>query len=48
MGHSITLKNGSGAQLKPRKETIKFLLDYSKALEVVKLKSGEEIDLIRN
>ena len=48
MGNSITLKDEYGAHTKPRKETIKFILDYSKALEVQKLTSGIEVSLIKN
>lgn len=48
MGNSVTLKDEYGAHTKPRKETIRFILDYSKALEVKKLKSGIEIDLMKN
>ncbi|MDZ7846394.1 MAG: hypothetical protein U5L96_06325 [Owenweeksia sp.] len=48
MAHSTTLNNGSGSQLKPRKDTIKFILDYSKAHKLLKLKQGLEIDLVQN
>lgn len=34
-------------QLQPKKETIKFLLDYSKALKVLKLKKTK-IDMNQN
>lgn len=48
MGNSITLKDEYGAHVKPRKETIRFILDYSKALEIKKLHSNMEIEVIRN
>jgi len=48
MGSTTTLKNEPGAYCKPRKETIQFLLNYSKALEVKKLASGEYVEFIRN
>ena len=48
MGNSTTLKDEYGAHTKPRKETIKFILDYSKALDVQKLKNGMDISLIKN
>ncbi|WP_417603793.1 hypothetical protein [Owenweeksia hongkongensis] len=48
MGNSTTLKDELGSHTKPRKETIRFILDYSKALEVKTLNSGMEIDLIKN
>ncbi|WP_417589867.1 hypothetical protein [Owenweeksia hongkongensis] len=48
MGNSTTLKDELGSHTKPRKETIRFILDYSKALEVKTLTSGMEIDLIKN
>lgn len=48
MGNSTTLKDELGSHTKPRKQTIKFILDYSKALEVKKLKSGIEINLMKN
>lgn len=48
MGNSTTLKDEYGAHTKPRKETIKFILDYSKALEVKTLESGLEVELIKN
>ncbi|WP_300669712.1 hypothetical protein [Soonwooa sp.] len=34
--------------LKPKKETIAFLLNYSKSLEVVKLKDGHPIGILKN
>ncbi len=43
-----TLDNKHGAALKPRKETIQFILNYSRALEVVRLKDNPDIDLIKN
>ncbi|AEV31778.1 hypothetical protein Oweho_0765 [Owenweeksia hongkongensis DSM 17368] len=48
MGNSTTLKDELGSHTKPRKETIRFILDYSKALEVKTLNSGMEIDMIKN
>ncbi len=48
MDNTITLKDEQDAHCKPRKETIRFILDYSKALDYKKLKSGIEIEMIRN
>ncbi len=48
MQNFTSLKHELEAQEKPRKDTIQFILNYSKALEVKKLKNGMEIDLIRN
>jgi len=48
MGNLTTLKDELGSHTKPRKETIRFILDYSKALEVKKLNSGMEVNLIKN
>ncbi len=48
MGNSTTLKDESGAHTKPRKETLQFILNYSKALEVKTLKSGMKVEMIRN
>jgi hypothetical protein len=48
MGNSTTLKDEYGAHTKPRKETLQFILNYSKALEIKKLKSGIEVEMIRN
>lgn len=48
MGNTTTLKDQRGADIKPRKETISFLLSYSKALEIVKLNNSEDVSLIRN
>ena len=48
MQNSITLKDGYGAHTKPRKETVQFILNYSKALEVKTLKSGVEVEYFKN
>ncbi len=48
MGNSTTLKDESGAHTKPRKETLQFILNYSKALEVKTLKNGMKVEMIRN
>jgi len=48
MDNTVTLKDEQGAYCKPKEETIRFILNYSKALEYKKLKSGIEIKLIRN
>lgn len=38
MGEIYSKSSEKVNQLEPKKETIKFLLDYSKALKVLKLK----------
>ena len=48
MGNSTTLKDEYGAHTKPRKETINFILNYSKALEVKTLKNGMEMNMMKN
>lgn len=45
---TTTFKHVPEACCHPRKETIRFLLDYSKALEVKTLASGEQVEFIRN
>ncbi|MFW2135277.1 hypothetical protein [Soonwooa sp.] len=34
--------------LKPKKETIAFLLNFSKSYEVVKLKNGSALGILKN
>lgn len=34
--------------LKPKKDTISFLLNFSKSYEVVKLKDGSSVGLLKN
>ena len=48
MGNSTTLKDGFEARTQPRKETLQFIFGYSKALEIKKLKSGMEVEMISN
>ncbi len=48
MRNSTTLTDEHGAQTKPRKETLRFILDYSRALKVETLKSGMDIYLMKN
>lgn len=48
MGNSTTLKDEYEAQVKPRKGTVQFILDYSKALEVKSLRNGMQINLLKN
>lgn len=48
MGNSTTLKDEHGSHTKPRLDTIRFILNYSKALEVQQLKSGIEFNMIKN
>jgi len=47
MGTS-TLHDKQEAALKPRKETIDFILNYSKATDSIQLKNGEPVRLIKN
>lgn len=47
MGQTATL-NGAGAQCKPKKETIRFILNYSRALSIQNTSSGIQVELIRN
>lgn len=48
MGSTTILKNEPEAKCKPKKETIQFLLNYSKALEIQKSPSGHEFMFLRN
>ena len=48
MGSITTVNYEPEAQCKPREETIQFLLNYSKALEVKKSSSGQEYEFLRN
>jgi hypothetical protein len=48
MGSTTTVKNIPEAQCKPRKETVQFLLNYSKSLEVKKSPSGHEYMFLKN
>ncbi|GEM_PF-1698754 len=34
--------------LKPKKETIAFLLNFSKSYEIVKLKNGSALGILKN
>lgn len=43
------LKNTNNTMVNgPKQETIKFLLDYSKALRVIKLSKRQDVELILN
>jgi len=44
----IYTKNISKFENKPSEQTIKFLLDYSKSLKIVKSKSNKHIELNLN
>ena len=48
MAQLTTLKNGSEARFKPRKETINFLLNYSRSLEIMELSNGDKVEMIKN
>jgi hypothetical protein len=48
MAQLTTLKNGKEARLKPRKETIDFLLNYSRSLEIIELRDGNQMEMIKN
>lgn len=48
MGSTTTVENVPEAKHKPRKETVQFLLDYSKSLEVKKSNSGKDYMFLRN
>ncbi len=48
MASTTTIKNVPDAHFKPWKETVKFLLDYSKSMEVKKSESGKEFVFLRN
>lgn len=45
----VQLKNNDGIMVKgPKKETINFLLSYSKAIKVLKVSKNDEYELILN
>ena len=48
MGKTLTLKDEYEAKQMPRKETIQFILNYSKAYCALKTEDGKDIELIRN
>mgnify|MGYP001287012976 CR=1 FL=1 len=48
MGKTLTLKDEYESKLKPRTETIQFILNYSKAYTALKTKDGMDIELISN
>ncbi len=48
MDKAVTLSNGCEAHQNPRKSTIQFLLNYSKALKVIDLKGGMQVEMIGN
>lgn len=48
MAHLTTLKNGKEARKKPRQETINFILNYSRSLEIIELADGEKVEMIKN
>lgn len=48
MAQLSTLKNGKEARLKPRTETIKFILNYSRSLAIIELANGEKMSMIKN
>lgn len=48
MAQLTTLKNGKEARLNPRKKTINFLLNYSRSLEIIELRNGEQVEMIKN
>ncbi len=48
MAQLTTLKYGNEARLKPRKETINFILNYSKSLEIIELSNGEKFEMNKN
>lgn len=48
MRQTSTLKDECDRQYQPRKETVDFILNYSKALEVKKLDQGVEFTMIQN
>ena len=48
MAQLTTLKNGKEARLKPRKETINFILNYSRSLEIIDLPNGEKVEMMKN
>lgn len=48
MSNTTILRNDSEASARPTKETIRNILNYSRALKVKKLKSGFEFEMISN
>ncbi len=48
MAHLTTQKNGKEARLKPRTETINFILNYSKSLEIIEFPNGNKMEMIKN
>ena len=48
MAQLTTLNNGKEARLKPREETINFLLNYSRSLEIIQLPNGQQLEILKN
>mgnify|MGYP005750043567 CR=1 FL=1 len=48
MSHSTPRQSSKRSEVNPPRKCVEFLLQYSRSLEVMKLRNGMEVNVIKN